>query len=214
MNRQEFEESLRTLNDYDLYELAKKMQISKLMGINVFSWKIDLLRNESNKRHKDIFESAVSDAFLITASKDSGLSGIGIKNVLRPSLMSRNSIRKMIDNTSGIISDEHNADIGLLNKIITEESDRYFLCKVSGDSMVDEGIIEDDLLLVDKQDNEYENKIIVAFLDELLFVKRYKMQNQIQYLVSANKKYKPYQIMDDTNFRPLGVVKMVIKSIK
>jgi len=184
------------------------------MGNNIYEWKFDILQTESAKRHKDIYNSAIEDASLIYTSRDSMKSEIIIKDILRPSLMSMTIMGNYLRSADVVKVDVEGFKTSeLLREIFSDENNKYLLCKVSGDSMIDEGIIDDDMLLVDREEKNFDNRIIVAYLNDILFVKRYRIINGQQFLFSGNSKYKPYLIEVKNNFKVLGVVKLIMKSV-
>ncbi len=77
-----------------------------------------------------------------------------------------------------------------------------FFVKVSGDSMSNDGILPDDILVVDKSISNYKNKIIVAFYNNEFCVKRYINSK----LVSSNPTYPPIVIGNEDELFVWGVV--------
>lgn len=67
-----------------------------------------------------------------------------------------------------------------------------FFLKVKGDSMVNAGILEDDLIVVNKQDNADNGDIVVAMVDgEDVTVKRFYRESDHIRLQAENDKYAP-----------------------
>lgn len=73
---------------------------------------------------------------------------------------------------------------------ITKNKD-YFLLKVKGDSMIEAGILEDDLILVEKTNYANHGEIVVALIEDSATVKRlYKKNHQVM-LIPENSSMEP-----------------------
>ena len=96
-----------------------------------------------------------------------------------------------------------------LNELIRHPSDT-FLVKVEGDSMVNAGIYDGDILVVDRAMEAENNKVVVANLDGELTVKRLSIKDTSVLLLPDNPKYDPIEIRPLSEFRIMGVVTFVI----
>lgn len=84
--------------------------------------------------------------------------------------------------------------------------------RVVGDSMIDAGIYEDDIIIVDKGREPILGDIVVAIVDGEFTVKYYKRKNSEIYLEPANDAY-PI-IKPNNEMMIFGVVTGVVRSIK
>lgn len=100
-----------------------------------------------------------------------------------------------------------------LNKELVKNPASTFYARVAGDSMVDMGIEEGDLLVIDKSLDPYNNCIAVCFLDGEFTLKRVELYDGHILLVPANEKFKPIKVTEDNDFMVWGVVKYVIKKV-
>jgi len=96
-----------------------------------------------------------------------------------------------------------------LNELVKHPSDTY-LVKVEGDSMINAGIYDGDILIVDRAIEAENNKVIVANLDGELTVKRLSIKDTRVLLMPDNPKYEPIEIRPLSDFRIMGVVTFVI----
>jgi len=96
-----------------------------------------------------------------------------------------------------------------LNELVKHPSDT-FLVKVEGDSMINAGIHDGDILVVDRALEAYNNKVVVANLDGELTVKRLSIKDTSVLLMPDNPKYEPIEIRPLSDFRIMGVVTFVI----
>ena len=85
-----------------------------------------------------------------------------------------------------------------------------FMLRVRGDSMIDAGICEDDLVVVRAQNHAEEGQIVVALVDGEATVKRLARRNGKPWLQPANDRYQPIPVEGDT--KVLGKVIGVIRS--
>jgi repressor LexA len=81
-----------------------------------------------------------------------------------------------------------------------------FLLRVTGDSMIDAGIFDDDLVIVRKQDDAREGEIVAARLEEEATVKRFHREGGRITLLPENAAYDPIPVAEDRDFQILGKV--------
>ncbi|MBL7987441.1 MAG: repressor LexA [Chlorobi bacterium] len=92
-------------------------------------------------------------------------------------------------------------------------SEEAFLLRVQGDSMIEAGIMEGDLLLVRRADSVRNGEIVVARIGEEATVKRfYDIAGKIV-LEPANKNYRPIPVEDKENFHLEGRVVALIRNM-
>jgi DNA polymerase V len=100
-----------------------------------------------------------------------------------------------------------------LQDILIKNTETTFLVRVSGQSMIDAGIHENDLLIVDRQIPPKDGKIVIAAIDGQLTVKRLHQNNNQLFLMPENKKFKPIPVTEDNNMIIWGVVTNVIHAV-
>lgn len=100
-----------------------------------------------------------------------------------------------------------------LNEHLIKNPLSTFLVTVKGKSMIDAGIDENDILIVDRVIQPTHGKIIVAAVDGQLTVKRlHKKDNELM-LMPENKAFKPIKINEENSFFIWGVVTNVIHAV-
>lgn len=97
-----------------------------------------------------------------------------------------------------------------LNSLIRHPEATFF-ARVEGDSMKDEGIVEGDLLVVDKAIEPYDGCLAVAYIDGEFTLKRVRITPDKILLVPANPRYQIIEIDPDTEFAVWGVVSYIVK---
>jgi|SRR5690606_10761913 len=98
-----------------------------------------------------------------------------------------------------------------LNKHLIKNPSTTFYGRVRGNSMMDAGIHDGDLLIIDKSLEPLNNKVAVCFIDGEFTVKRIKIEKDIIWLIAENKDYKPIKVTKDNDFIIWGIVTNVIK---
>jgi len=88
-----------------------------------------------------------------------------------------------------------------------------FALRVRGDSMIDAGIFENDYVVVHQQQEAAPGDIVVALIEDEATVKFYQPGDHAIELVPANAKYRPIVVERSQEFRLLGVVRGVVRSI-
>ena len=78
--------------------------------------------------------------------------------------------------------------------------------------MIDAGIEDKDLLIVDRSLEPGNNKIAICFIDGDFTVKRIQIKKDGVYLMPENKEYKPIKINEENELIIWGIVTYVIKS--
>ena len=87
-----------------------------------------------------------------------------------------------------------------------------FMLKVRGDSMINIGIFEQDLLAIKKTDTAQENQIVVARIDDDVTVKRYHRTGAQILLIAENDDYEPIKVdLQTQSFAIEGVVVGLIR---
>jgi|TARA_Y100000385_G_scaffold46808_1_gene43468 DNA polymerase V len=102
--------------------------------------------------------------------------------------------------------------LSLDNELIKNKEATFF-ARVSGQSMIDAGLSDNDLLVIDRSLSPAHNKIAVCFLDGEFTVKRLKVEKDDIWLQPENKNYKPIKITEENDFVIWGIVTNVIKKV-
>lgn len=98
-----------------------------------------------------------------------------------------------------------------LNKELIRNPASSYLVRVVGDSMIDEGISEGDLLVVDRSILPTEKNITVCMVDGEFALKRIVQSDGKVYLIPGNSRYKPIEVSDPSELRIFGVVVWIMK---
>ncbi len=107
---------------------------------------------------------------------------------------------------SPILAEQNIEDHVLLSSELAKEG--YFLLRVRGDSMVNAGILDGDLVLVRPQHEASNGTIVVALVEGDATVKRFERSNGHVRLIAENPAYEP---IVTTNVNLVGVVRGVLR---
>ncbi|HLA56055.1 MAG TPA: translesion error-prone DNA polymerase V autoproteolytic subunit [Flavobacterium sp.] len=100
-----------------------------------------------------------------------------------------------------------------LNKALSDNPLATFFIRVEGNSMIDAGIENQDVLVVDRSIEPANKKIAICFIDGEFTVKRLKLEKDGLWLMPENKKYSPIKVGDENQFLIWGIVTYVIKKL-
>lgn len=98
-----------------------------------------------------------------------------------------------------------------LNTELIKNPSTTFYGKVIGDSMIDEGIEEGDILVIDKSLELDDNDLAVCIVDGEFTVKRVHIDDDYLYLIPSNSNYPTITINENSPFLIWGIVTHTIK---
>lgn len=100
-----------------------------------------------------------------------------------------------------------------LNKELSENPLATFYIRVKGNSMIDAGINDKDVLVVDRSLEPRNNAIAICFIDGEFTVKRIQVEKDCLYLLPENPNYAPIKVTEENQFIIWGMVTYVIKKV-
>ncbi|KRW62319.1 LexA family protein [Pseudomonas sp. TTU2014-080ASC] len=99
-----------------------------------------------------------------------------------------------------------------LDELFNLRAPHTYIVRVAGDSMVQAGIFDGDLLLVDRSKEPRSGDIVIAALNSEPLVKRFCIEGQMTVLRSENPKYPPRYILENDELSIWGVVRFSVRS--
>ena len=199
----DFIQNFKEVNGYPptLREIGKSFNISSTFGV---------------KRHLDALakkgfiniESYASRGISIVSEQNSNFSNHTNNNSKEIPIVGRVAAGIPItsyENLEGTVSID--------SSFFKKDNNNNFALRVKGNSMIEEGIFEGDLLVVAPQQTAENHDIIVAMVDGEATVKSYSKINNIIKLLPANKNYNPIEITPEQDFNIIGKVKGVLRWI-
>jgi len=99
----------------------------------------------------------------------------------------------------------------VIDSAFMKRSENCFALKVKGDSMVNAGIFENDLVIVTPRSDAANGDIIVAMLEDEVTVKTFEKKNNSLRLLPQNDNYEPIEIDKSKEFKVVGKVTGVVR---
>lgn len=199
-----FIKQFREENGYPptLREIGKRFGISSTFGV---------------KRH---LEALVKKGYLniesnasrgISFSKDEGVSGVNIYNIEKELGFQKVPLVGRVAAGSPILAEENIEGSIVLDSAFIKRGEDSFALKVKGDSMINAGIFESDIVIVSSNRDIHNGDVVVAMLDNEATVKTYEIKNNKIRLLPQNEKYSPIEIESSREFKLIGKVIGVIR---
>ena len=110
-------------------------------------------------------------------------------------------------------ADDHLEKTLDLNSHLIKHPAATFFVRVNGDSMINAGIHDNDILIVDRSLKPSHGKIVIAVVDGQMTVKRLYKQSGKLILMPENKNFKPIEVTEDMSIEIWGVVVTAIHSL-
>ena len=130
--------------------------------------------------------------------------------ILPASVMTEVRVLGLVEAGIPAVAEEEVLDTLSLDEYLVQDRDASFLLRVKGDSMKDAGIIEGDMVLVEKTNNPKLGDIVVAEVDGGWTMKYYRKEKDgTVYLEPANEAYE--NIYPEGELTISAVVKGVVR---
>ena len=107
------------------------------------------------------------------------------------------------------VDEDRSETLNIDEYLLGSKKESKYLLEVKGDSMIDEGIKEGDLVLVERRGDPKDGDIVIAEIDGGWTMKYFKKKGNLVYLKAANKNYSP--IYPQYDMRVAAIVKGVIR---
>ncbi|EBF7093392.1 TPA: translesion error-prone DNA polymerase V autoproteolytic subunit [Salmonella enterica subsp. enterica serovar Anatum str. CFSAN004005] len=99
-----------------------------------------------------------------------------------------------------------------LNELLVSHPSSTYFVKATGDSMIDAGINDGDLLVVDSSRTAEHGDIVIAAVDGEFTVKRLQLRPTVQ-LNPMNSAYSPLIVGSEDTLDVFGVVTFIVKAV-
>jgi len=94
-----------------------------------------------------------------------------------------------------------------LNERLIRNPSSTFFAQITGSSMINAGIHDGDLVVIDKSLQPKDDSVLVCIIDGEFTLKRFKkIDNESAYLIPDNPDYEPIKVSKHNNFMIWGVV--------
>lgn len=112
---------------------------------------------------------------------------------------------------SPILSEENLQGTIAIDSNFFRNNKDCFALKVTGDSMINAGIFDGDLVIVNPNEKVSQHDIVVARVDDEITVKNYEKKNNKVFLIPQNDNYEPITVTERNNFSLIGKVIGVLR---
>ena len=113
----------------------------------------------------------------------------------------------------GAAADDY-AERGIdLNEQLIRNKPATFFMKVSGNSMINAGIFDGDIVIVDRSIKPVNGKIVIAVIDGDMLIRRYEKSINSLKLVPETSTLSPIDVSEFNDFKIWGVVICVIRTV-
>ncbi len=112
---------------------------------------------------------------------------------------------------SPILAEENVEGSIVLDSSFMKRTEDCFALRVKGDSMINAGIFEGDLVIVSPKREISNDDIVVAMLDDEATVKTYEKKNNQINLIPHNENYRTIEITDLDRFKLIGKVIGIVR---
>ncbi len=104
--------------------------------------------------------------------------------------------------------ENHSGNVSVPSSMVQGGSE-YFALYVSGDSMINAGILDGDIAVIKKQNDATNSQIVVALIEDSVTLKRFYKETSRIRLEPENSNYKPIFCQD---VRILGILSNIIRN--
>ena len=147
---------------------------------------------------------------LVTKLVDAGVLGKDSSGRLIPNnLVGEVPVLGLVEAGIPTSTEELVGDTMSIDEYLISDREKTFLLEVKGDSMIDAGIHEGDMVVVERRGEPKEGDIVIAEVDGGWTMKYYRKKSGKVYLEPANKKYQPIYPTYDLNIA--AIVKGVVR---
>lgn len=184
-----------------LREIGKKFDISSTFGVKrhlealTKKGYLNILSNAS--RGISINKSEIDSLEVINYSEE--------KNNFKIPIVGR------VAAGSPITAEENVEGSIVIDPAFIKKDDDSFALKVKGDSMIEAGIFEGDLVIISPKAVVKNGDMIVARVEDEVTVKIYENKNNIIRLIPQNKNYQPIIVENKNEFSIVGKVTGVLR---
>jgi len=100
-----------------------------------------------------------------------------------------------------------------LDRELIKNKEATFFARVNGQSMIDAGLEDNDLLVIDRSLEPSNNKIAVCLIDGEFTVKRLRVEKERIWLQPENPSYSSIDVTEENQLIIWGIVTNVIKKV-
>ena len=100
-----------------------------------------------------------------------------------------------------------------LNEQLIRNKPATFFMRVNGNSMINAGIYDGDIVIVDRSIKPQNGKIVIAVIDGEMLIRRYEKTMKSLKLIPETPKLSPIDVSEFMDFKVWGVVVCIIRTL-
>ena len=100
-----------------------------------------------------------------------------------------------------------------LNEQLIRNKPATFFMRVSGNSMINAGIFDGDIVIVDRSVKPVNGKIVIAVIDGEMLIRRYERSMNKLMLVPETSKLAAIDVSEFSDFKVWGVVMHIVRNV-
>ena len=100
-----------------------------------------------------------------------------------------------------------------LNEQLIRNKPATFFMRVTGNSMINAGIYDGDIVIVDRSLKPQNGKIVIAVIDGEMLIRRYEKTMNSLRLIPETAKLSPIDVSEFMDFKIWGVVSCIIRNV-
>lgn len=209
----QYEQNLINLSEHKLYLKIKNTIVRDYMNNRDSEYLLTKLYDEAASRSNNLYQNALDDGLKIIESLKQREINSNINSFIRAEYLEENNA----DELNGIPKDIdiNSQEIGKYNleELTGIDYGNLIISRVSGDSMKMAGIYDGDLIFADTKVKAVNDDIVIASVNNALYVKRIKFDKNSTVLVSENPDYPDVTIEEDMKLSILGKVVNVMHKV-
>lgn len=101
-----------------------------------------------------------------------------------------------------------------LNKVLIKNPESTFFARAKGDCLINNGINDGDLLIIDRSLEIADGKIVVSYIDNDFTLKRLRILKDGIWLYPANSEFNPIKVTEENDFMVWGRLTYFVKEAK
>ena len=100
-----------------------------------------------------------------------------------------------------------------LNEQLIRNKPATFFMRVSGNSMINAGIYDGDIVIVDRSIKPQNGRVVIAVVDGEMLIRRYEQTLNRLRLIPETSQLSPIEVNEFNDFKIWGVVSCVIRAL-
>lgn len=161
-----------------------------------------------------------SEIMKITGYKTKSAVSYMVNKLISDGVLSKDKLGRLIPNNLGELkilglveagfpsaAEEELSDTISFDEYLIENKEASYILKIKGDSMIDAGICEGDMVIVERGANYKDGDIVIAEVDGAWTIKYFRDRKGKIYLEPANKNYEPIYPKEEL------IVSAVVKAV-